>query len=153
MKMERQAQILRIIRGQDIETQEELTEELFKVGIEVTQATVSRDIKEMRLTKILSGKGRYKYISPQEQTVNLSERMMHVFKESVVSIDQADNLVVVKTITAGAQPAASAIDAMQLEEVVGVIAGDDTILVIVRSKDMVDRLMKRFNRLMSGGNS
>lgn len=151
MKMERQAQILRIIRSKDIETQEELTEELFKVGIEVTQATVSRDIKEMRLTKVLSGKGKYKYISPQEQTVNLSERMLAVFRESVVSIDHADNLIVVKTIAAGAQAAASAIDAMQLDEVVGVIAGDDTILVVVRKKDLVDRLLKRFNRMLSGG--
>jgi transcriptional regulator of arginine metabolism len=151
MKMERQAQILRIIRSKDIETQEELTEELFKVGIEVTQATVSRDIKEMRLTKVLSGKGKYKYISPQEQTVNLSERMLAVFRESVVSIDHADNLIVVKTIAAGAQAAASAIDAMQLDEVVGVIAGDDTILVVVRKKDLVDRLLKRFNRMLSDG--
>lgn len=151
MKMERQAQILRIIRSKDIETQEELTEELFKVGIEVTQATVSRDIKEMRLTKVLSGKGKYKYILPQEQTVNLSERMLAVFRESVVSIDHADNLIVVKTIAAGAQAAASAIDAMQLDEVVGVIAGDDTILVVVRKKDLVDRLLKRFNRMLSGG--
>jgi len=154
MKYDRHSLILKIIEEKDIETQEELAEELRGYGMDVTQATVSRDIKELRLVKVLGKSGIYKYAALEQSESDLSDRLIRVFSESVISMEHTDNLIVIKTIVAGAQAAASAIDAMNWPEIIGCIAGDDTILVILRSGSIVGDVLKRFSRLMhpSSGN-
>jgi len=147
MKHERHAEILEIIKERDIETQEELAEELRKRGFYVTQATVSRDIKELRLVKVLSPEGIYKYAYIDNKESGISERLIRVFSESVLSIDYAYNLIVIKTIEGGGQAAASVVDALNWEEIVGCIAGDDTILVVVREEKNVKQVMERFKQL------
>jgi len=148
MKYERHALILKIIEEKDIETQEELAAELRNRGMDVTQATVSRDIKELRLVKVMGKSGTYKYAAMERTEPEISDRMFRVFSESVISMDHANNLIVIRTIVAGAQAAASAIDAMNWPEIIGCIAGDDTILVIVRDNHHVNDVMKRFSKLM-----
>jgi len=154
MKYDRHSLILKIIEEKDIETQEELAEELRRYGMDVTQATVSRDIKELRLVKVLGKSGIYKYAALERPESDLSDRLIRVFSESFLSMEHTDNLIVIKTIVAGAQAAASAIDAMNWPDIIGCIAGDDTILVILRSGSVVGDVLKRFSRLMhsSSGN-
>jgi len=147
MKYLRHAKILEIIMNQDIETQEDLTQALKKNGMNVTQATVSRDIKELRLIKQMSRTGRYKYASLASQDAMLTDRLVRLFKESIVSLDHAGNIVVLRTIPAAAQAAASAIDAANFDEVVGTIAGDDTIFVVVREADQAEDVQERFRKL------
>jgi transcriptional regulator of arginine metabolism len=148
MKLDRHSRILQIIDEKDIETQEELAEELRLSGFEVTQATVSRDIKELRLIKVLTSTGIYKYAPMDRGETAISDRLIRLFSESVISMDHANNLIVIKTISAGAQAAASAIDALNWREIVGSIAGDDTILVVVRENNMVKDVMKRFRKML-----
>lgn len=147
MKYLRHAKILEIIMNRDIETQEELTQALKKSNMNVTQATVSRDIKELRLIKQMSRTGRYKYASLASQDAMLTDRLVRLFKESIVSLDHAGNIVVLRTIPAAAQAAASAIDAANFDEVVGTIAGDDTIFVVVREADQAEDVQERFRKL------
>lgn len=147
MKYIRQAKILEIISQRDIETQEELTSTLKDLGLKVTQATVSRDIKELHLIKQMSRSGRYKYTAMGSQESMLTERLVRLFKESIVSIDHSGNIIVIKTIVAAGQAAASAIDAANFEEVVGTIAGDDTIFVLIRNEDEVEAIKQRFREL------
>ncbi|MFY9177704.1 MAG: arginine repressor [Caldicoprobacterales bacterium] len=148
MKYNRHSKILEIIEKKDIETQEELAEELRKEGIDVTQATVSRDIKELRLVKVLAPSGVYKYAVIDSNNVDISPKLIRVFAESVLSIDHANNLVVIKTLAGSAQAAASAIDALNWKEIVGSIAGDDTIMVVIRENESVIEVIDRFNKLI-----
>ncbi len=148
MKYDRHALILKIIEEKDIETQEELANELRSYGMEITQATISRDIKELRLVKVMGKSGVYKYAVMDRGDSDISERLIRVFSESVISMDYANNIIVIRTIVAGAQAAASAIDSMNWPEIIGCIAGDDTILVVVRDNSMVQRILKRFSKLM-----
>ncbi|HHT65820.1 MAG: arginine repressor [Caldicoprobacterales bacterium] len=148
MKYDRHALILKIIEEKDIETQEELAAELRNYGMDITQATVSRDIKELRLVKVMGKSGIYKYAAMERNDPDMSERLFRVFSESVISMEHANNLLVIRTIVAGAQAAASAIDSMNWPEIIGCIAGDDTILVIVRDDSMVQDVLKRFSKLM-----
>lgn len=148
MKYDRHSLILKLIEEKDIETQEELAEELRTHGMDVTQATVSRDIKELRLVKVLGKSGIYKYAAMERTEPDISDRLIRVFSESVISMEHANNLIVIKTIVAGAQAAASAIDAMNWPEIIGSIGGDDAILVVVREDSMVDDVLKRFSQLM-----
>ena len=147
MKYDRHSEILEIIQEKDIETQEELAQELRKRGFNVTQATVSRDIKELRLVKVLSPTGIYKYAHLDNKETGISERLIRVFSDSVLSIDYANNLIVIKTIEGGGQAAASVVDALNWKEIVGCIAGDDTILVVIRSEEGVKRVIERFRQL------
>ncbi len=148
MKSTRHSLILEIIEQKDIETQEELAEELKRRGVKVTQATVSRDIKELRLLKVLSDHGGYKYATVERAEKGMSERFIRILSESVVSLDSVGNLIVIKTLSASANAAAEAIDSMKWSEVMGSIAGDNTILVIARSEEAVESLMARFNTLI-----
>jgi len=148
VKADRHVKILEIITKKPIETQDELAEELKEQGFNVTQATISRDIKELRLIKVLTENNKYRYALPDTKTNNISERLVRMFKESIVGFDHSDNLIVIKTLTGAANAAAAAIDALQWKEIVGTIAGDDTILVIVRSKSGVKDLLERFKSLM-----
>ncbi len=147
-KAGRQAKVLEIIRQQPIETQEDLALSLKKEGFDVTQATVSRDIKELGITKTPTGSGRYRYMVPQERTYEDSaRRTRRLFQDSVVSVDYSENLVVIRTLTGNAHAVAATIDEMSLPEIVGTIAGDDTILIVVKPKSGAINVMEKFNRL------
>ncbi|MFZ5966277.1 MAG: arginine repressor [Bacillota bacterium] len=148
MKYSRHSRILEIIENHEIETQEELAEHLKKSGINVTQATVSRDIKELRLIKVLAKNGRYKYASMKQQESAISDRLIKIFKDSIVSIDWTGNMVVVKTLAGAANAAAEAIDVLDLKEVVGTIAGDNTIFILTRGAEHVPEIVDRFKKLM-----
>lgn len=148
MKSVRHDLILDIIDKKDIETQEELAAELKARGVKVTQATVSRDIKELRLLKVLSENGGYKYATAERAEKGMSERFIRILAESVMTIESAVNLIVIKTISASAQAAAEAIDSLKWPELLGTIAGDNTILVIARSEDAVESVVSRFHALI-----
>lgn len=148
MKNARQTAILSIIEQNDIETQEELAGKLKEMGIVVTQATVSRDIKELRLLKVLSAKGGYKYATADKAEHGLSDRFVRMFVDSVLSIQYANNIIVIKTLSASANVAAEAIDSMRLPEILGTMAGDNTILVVARSEEDAARLTERFQDMI-----
>ena len=148
MKSMRHNLILEIIESKDIETQEELADELKRRNIKVTQATVSRDIKELRLVKALADGGKYKYATVERAEKGMSDRFIRILSESVMSIEVAGNLMVIKTISASASAASEAIDSMKWPEVLGTIAGDNTILVIARSEAVVESLRQRFDALI-----
>ena len=147
MKTLRLALILEIIESKDIETQEELAEELKNHGVNVTQATVSRDIKELRLLKVLAENGGYKYATAERAEKGMNERFIRIFSESVLSPPGAKNLIVIKTLSAPANAAAEAIDSLKWPEIIGCIAGDNTILVVLQSEEIVDTVIGRFRSL------
>lgn len=133
MKQSRQGKILEIIAENTIETQEQLIEKLNEAGYNVTQATVSRDIRELRLMKISCGFGVYKYVVSNQETHSHSAKYLNILRETITSIEHAGNLVVVKTYAGMAQAAAAALDSMSWTEIIGSIAGDDTIMIVLRS--------------------
>ena len=148
MKTKRQTKMLELIKKHDIETQEELSDYLQKEGYQVTQATVSRDIRELKLTKVAMSNGRQKYAALTEANVDLSEKYTRVFRDAFVSMDMAQNILVIKTVSGMAMAVAAAIDAMHLHEIVGCIAGDDTIMCAVRSVDDTIAVMSRLRKLV-----
>ena len=135
MKQNRQSRILEIISGNTVETQEQLIKMLREDGYDVTQATISRDIRELRLTKISCGLGVYKYVVSNQDGHTHSAKYINILKETVIEIDHAGNLVVVKTYSGMAQAAAAALDSMEWREIIGSIAGDDTIMLVLRSAE------------------
>lgn len=148
MKSVRQVAILDIIEKQDIETQEELAEALRKRGIQVTQATVSRDIKELRLLKVLTSNGVYKYATADKAENGLNERFIRMLSESLLSVTAANNLIVVKTLSGSANMAGEALDSMHWPEILGSLAGDNTILLIVRSNEETPEVIARIRDMM-----
>ena len=148
MKAMRHAMILQLIDGMEIDTQEMLADQLLARGVSVTQATISRDIKELRLVKVLTDHGTYKYSTADRVEKNVSDRMIRLFSESVVSLTEAENLIVIKTLTASASPACEAIDSMKWSEVLGTIAGENTVLIITRSEEAVESLTARIHALL-----
>lgn len=133
MKNDRQNQLLQIINEECIETQEQLLDRLQARGIKCTQATISRDIKEMHLIKEPAGQGRYRYaVSAHRTRLNFADKLRTIFRESIISVDAAQNLVVIKTMPGLASAAASALDGMEINAKVGTLAGDDTVLLIMR---------------------
>lgn len=148
MKTKRQTKMLELIKKHDIETQEELSDYLQKEGYQVTQATVSRDIRELKLTKVAMSNGRQKYAALTEANEDLSEKYTRVFRDAFVSMDMAQNILVIKTVSGMAMAVAAAIDAMHLHEIVGCIAGDDTIMCAVQSVDDTIAVMSRLRKLV-----
>mgnify|MGYP005768011971 CR=1 FL=1 len=148
MKSARHAAIAQIIESRNIETQEELAAALQERGIRVTQATVSRDIKELHLIKVLSETGGYKYATLDKAEKGMNERFIRMFSESVLSAVCANNLVVVKTLAGSAHVAGEAVDTLRWPEILGSIAGDNTILVICRSNDDALQVAERFRSMM-----
>lgn len=148
MKTKRQTKMLELIKKHNIETQEELSDYLQKEGYQVTQATVSRDIRELKLTKVAMSNGRQKYAALAEANEDLSEKYTRVFRDAFVSMDMAQNILVIKTVSGMAMAVAAAIDAMHLHEIVGCIAGDDTIMCAVRSVDDTIAVMSRLRKLV-----
>lgn len=148
MKTVRQVAILDIIEKQEIETQEELASALNARGIRVTQATVSRDIKELRLLKVLTPSGKYKYATGDQADNNLTDRFIRMLAESLLSVSSANNLVVVKTLSGSANVAAEALDSMHWPEVLGTLAGDNTVLLIIRSNEETITVTSRIREMM-----
>mgnify|MGYP001112467003 CR=1 FL=1 len=131
MKSKRHEKILELIRDNDIETQEQLLQQLQENGFNTTQATISRDIKQLHLVKEPTGQGRYRYaVSVQKTKLNFADKLRTIFRESVVSVEAAQNIVVLKTIEGMAQGAAFALDNMGDTDIVGTLAGDDTIFLV-----------------------
>ena len=149
MKARRQAEILTIIRDYDIETQDQLLEKLREKGMKSTQATISRDIKELHLVKELTGRGAYKYAVSQKNTsLNVAGRLNTIFRESVTSFDSAQNIVVLKSMPGLASAACSAIDGMHLPNVVGSLAGDDTSILIMRTTRDAEELCAEITKML-----
>ena len=148
MKARRQALIREIVESQSIQTQEELAQALGERGLLVTQATVSRDIKEMHLLKVLAEDGSYRYATMDREEQGTNERLIRMLSDSVVSMDSAKNLIVIRTLPGSAHVAGEAVDCLKWPEVLGTIAGDNTILVIVRSNEDVDAVMRRFRGII-----
>ena len=148
MKRNRQEAILRVISQYEVETQQELAQRLKEEGFEVTQATVSRDIRDMKLSKMPTGEGHQKYVRFHNDEKHLSGKYVNVLKEGFVSIDMAQNILVVKTVSGMAMAVAPAIDAMKYPEIVGTIAGDDTIMMAVRTVEDTKSLMNQILQLV-----
>jgi transcriptional regulator of arginine metabolism len=149
VKVRRQMKIMELISSRPIETQEELATLLSQSGFEVTQATVSRDVKELRLVKVPLGENRYGYALPPDMPKgSIDPRLRRIFRESVISMDYSENLIVIKTLPGSAQGVAYAVDNMDWEEILGSLAGDDTILVIAKHKDQVTKVMERFEKFL-----
>jgi transcriptional regulator of arginine metabolism len=148
MKYNRHSKILELIEKNNIETQEELADKLKEMGMDVTQATVSRDIKELRLIKVMNKDGHYKYASIAQTEGSITNKLLTIFTESLVSCDYANNIVVVKTLPGMAQAAASAIDNLKWTEIVGTIAGDDTIMIVCRAEKIAEEMVNKFNKMM-----
>lgn len=148
MKIGRHARIIDLIGKYNIETQEELVERLHQEGYRVTQATVSRDIRELKLTKIPAGNGKQKYAMMQDQSMGMNEKYLRVLKDGFVSMDMAQNILVVKTVSGMAMAVAAAIDAMHWQEVAGCIAGDDTIMCAIRSAEDTFYVMDKISKIV-----
>lgn len=149
MKKQRQKAVTELIEKYDIETQEELAAYLRKSGFNVTQATVSRDIRELKLTKVSTGSGRQKYIVIKNDDTHLGDKYIRVLRDGFVSMNKAQNILVIKTVQGMAMAVAAAVDAMKLSEIVGCIAGDDTIMAAIKSSDEVDIVMEKIDGILN----
>lgn len=148
MKYNRHSKILEIIEKNNIETQEELAEKLKESGMDITQATVSRDIKELKLIKVMGNEGHYKYASIVQTDVPVTNKLLTIFKESLISCDYANNIIVIKTLPGMAQAAASAIDNLKWTDIVGSIAGDDTIMIVCRAEKIAEEMVDKINKMI-----
>lgn len=146
MKGNRHQKIIELVDNYNIETQEELAERLKEEGYQVTQATVSRDIRALKLSKVSCGNGKQKYVAIKQEDTHLSGKYIRVLRDGFVSMDKAQNILVIKTVSGMAMAVAAAVDAMEMEEIVGSIAGDDTIMAAVRTVEdtqvVMDKIME-----------
>ena len=148
MKVNRHAKIVELVNKYHIETQEELADRLNQEGYKVTQATVSRDIRDLKLTKVQSESGRQKYAVLQKSENKLTEKYSRILRDGFVSMDSAQNILVIKTVSGMAMAVAAAIDDMSWHEVVGCIAGDDTIMCAIRTVEDVEFVMEKFRNIV-----
>lgn len=148
MKIGRQNKIIELINIYDVETQEELAQLLINSGYNVTQATVSRDIRELKLSKVVGKNGKQKYAILQNQESILNERFVRILKEGFYSMDIAQNLVIIKTMPGMAMAVGAAIDALKIDGIVGCIAGDDTIMCAIRSSQDATKTVENINNLL-----
>lgn len=148
MKRERQNKILELISSRDIETQEELVDLLRAEGFNVTQATISRDINELRLGKLTSGNGKRKFAVAPTGDVHLTSKYIRVLRDGFVSMDNAQNILVVRTVSGMAMAVAASLDALRMKEVVGSIAGDDTIMMAVRTTEETKVVMNKIREFL-----
>ena len=150
MKNERQSKILEIIAQEPIDTQEQLQQRLQAQGIACTQATISRDIKQLHLVKEPMGQGRYRYaVSVQRSRLNVADKLRTIFRESIVSVDSAQNIVVVKTMAGLANAAGAALDSMSIPTMVGSLAGDDTAILIMRDGESARVLCEEIHEMLN----
>ena len=148
MKSSRHKKIVELVRENDISTQEELAQILNNQGFNVTQATVSRDIRELKLTKGISDSGKQKYFVETNEESTLNEKYVRVFTECFVSMDMAMNILVIKTVSGMAMAVAAALDAMNFNEIVGTIAGDDTIMCAIRTVEDTRILISKLEKIL-----
>ena len=149
MKSQRQAKIMEIISTQNVETQEQLLDALREAGFHSTQATISRDIKELHLIKEPAGQGRYRYaVSSHRTKLNFADRLRTIFRESLMSVDCAMNIVVIKTMPGLAHGAASALDSMTITDMVGSLAGDDTVMIVMRDTESAAALVVEIREML-----
>lgn len=148
MKTQRHARIIDLISRYDIETQDELASYLMKEGFDVTQATISRDIRQLKLTKVTTDNGHQKYALMYEEPSGMNEKYLRVLRDGFVSMEMAQNILVVKTVSGMAMAVAAAIDSMHWSEVAGCIAGDDTIMCAVRSVEETIRVMGKIRKIV-----
>lgn len=148
MKSKRHNRILEIINEKEIETQEELAEELKVSGFEVTQATISRDIKILKLLKVQSMSGKYRYVAPTKEERNLNDKLYSILANSAISVEKVDNFVVVKTLTGAASAAAEAIDSLYSADIAGTIAGDNTIFILIRTEEKALELITKIRKII-----
>lgn len=148
MKKSRQEKIIELIGRYEIETQEELADRLKEEGYQVTQATVSRDIRELKLSKIAGMDGRQKYVVYEREGPRMENKYIRVLREGYVSMDMAQNILVIKTVSGMAMAVAAAIDAMKMHEIVGCIAGDDTIMTAIRSVEDTVLVMEKLEKMI-----
>ena len=148
MKRQRHEVVVELINKYDIETQEELAAYLKQEGFEVTQATVSRDIRELKLSKIATGTGKQKYIVLRNDDSHLGDKYIRVLRDGFVSVSMAQNILVIKTVQGMAMAVAAALDAMKFPEIVGCIAGDDTIMVAIKTNEDTENLMDKINDIL-----
>ena len=149
MKINRHAKIVELISKYRIETQEELAEYLNKEGFKVTQATVSRDIRDLKLTKVPTDDGRQKYAVHQKGELEMSEKYIRVLRDGYASMDMAQNILVIKTVVGMANAVCAALDAMKWSEIIGSVAGDDTIICVIRSVDDTIAVMDKISKIIS----
>lgn len=148
MKQNRHEKIVELIDIYEIETQEELADKLREAGFNVTQATVSRDIRQLHLSKVPAGNGRQKYIVLRQDDSSLWDKYVRVLKDGFVSMDMAQNILVIKTVAGMASAVCAALDAMKWNEIVGSIAGDDTIMCAIRSVDDTVKVMDKISKII-----
>ncbi len=149
MKLERHSKIVELIGKHEVETQEELADYLNQAGFAVTQATVSRDIRELKLTKVQSESGKQRYVVLQNQS-SFSDKYIRILKDGYMSMDMAQNILVIKTVSGMAMAVAAALDALHFIEMVGCIAGDDTIMCAIRTTDDTILMMEKLKKLIAG---
>ncbi|NLK93624.1 MAG: arginine repressor [Clostridiales bacterium] len=149
MKSKRHIRILEIIKNKDVDTQEELAEELKKAGFDVTQATVSRDIKNLKLIKVQGASGKYRYEAPKTENTLVNKKLNSMISSLAVSVENIDKMVIIKTVSAGAAPVAEAIDSLDYKNIAGTIAGENTIFIIVRSIEAAEELVINIKKLIS----
>ena len=150
MKRERHEVVVDLINKYDIETQEELAAYLRQEGFDVMQATVSRDIRELKLSKISAGGGRQKYIILSGDDTDLGDKYIRVLRDGFVSMNMAQNILVIKTVQGMAMAVAAAVDAMKLPEIVGCIAGDDTIMAAIKTVEDTRAVMEKLEDIIKG---
>ena len=148
MKIQRHAKIVELINQYDIDTQEELARQLKEAGFRVTQATVSRDIRELRLTKVAVDGGKQKYVVMNTQSSELDEKYLRILRDGFVSMDMAQNILVIRTVSGMAMAVAAAMDALNWKEIAGCIAGDDTIMCAIRSVDDTLLVMDKIQKIL-----
>ena len=148
MKNKRHQRIMELIEQFDIETQEELVGKLLEDGFNITQATVSRDIRELKITKVSNGKGRQKYVVLNNDTEHLADKYIRIIRDGLTGMDTAQNILVIKTVSGMAMAVAAALDHMDCHEIVGSIAGDDTIMCAVRTVEDTVSLMERLRKIV-----
>ena len=148
MKSKRHNRILEIINEKEIETQEELAEELKVSGFEVTQATISRDIKILKLLKVQSMTGKYRYVAPTKEERNINDKLYSILANSAISVEKVDKFVVVKTLTGAASAAAEAIDSLYSADIAGTIAGDNTIFILIRTEEKALELITKIRKII-----
>lgn len=148
IKKRRHEKINELVSRYEIDTQEELADRLCEAGYQVTQATVSRDIRELKLSKVPVGKGRQKYVAFTQEESHLGDKYIRVLREGYVSMDLAQNLLVMKTVPGMAMAVAAAVDALKIEEVVGCIAGDNTIMMAMRNEATAAAVMDKIERML-----
>ena len=149
MKAKRQEKIIEIIEQYNIETQDELAEKLAQAGFQTTQATISRDIRELKLTKLAYPGGRQKYIALKNQELHIDKKYKRVLSDAITNMEPAQNIIVIKTVSGMAMACAAAIDSLGIEGIVGTIAGDDTIMCIAKDNayavNVIDNLKREIN--------